>query len=129
MKKRHALLFASVMLTGLSIGMPAQADPPHRHGHRVKSKHEYRYVYYPAQRVYYAPATGNWFWLSGGNWQVGASLPARYRGYGANDGVSLTLGSSRPYAQHVYVEEYYGRPWREQHRHKGKHKHQHKHDH
>jgi hypothetical protein len=132
MTKQPALLSAAVLLLGLAVAVPAHATPPPwapAHGHRAKQAREYQYVYYPAQQVYYAPATSTWFWLSGGNWQFGINLPARYHAY-AGDGVSVALHSSHPYVQHAYVEEHYGRPWREKHhyKHKEKHKH-HKHGH
>jgi hypothetical protein len=41
------------------------------------------------------------------------------------------LHSERPYVEHVYVEEHYGRPWREKHGHRENHKekhHKHHHD-
>lgn len=118
MKKNRTLLLAAALLMGLSVGIPAQADPPSwapAHGYR-KHQREYHYIYYPAQRVYYAPASRRWFWSSGNHWQAGATLPPRWRVM-RGDGVSVTLGSSRPYTQHVYVEERYGRPWRARHAH------------
>lgn len=129
MKTPRASLSLAALAIGLAIGLPAQADPPPwapAHGHRAKQQREYQYVYYPAQQVYYAPETRMWFWLTGGNWQVGVNLPQQYRAY-AYSGVPVVLHSPRPYVEHVYVEEHYGRPWREKHKHKKKHKH-HKHD-
>ena len=129
MKKPSTVLSAAALLLGLMIAAPAFASPPPwapAHGHRAKQVQEHQYVYYPAQQVYYAPATGTWFWMNGGNWQVGVNLPARYQAYTTN-GVSVALHSSQPYVQHVYVEERYGRPWREKHHYKNKHKHKEKH--
>jgi hypothetical protein len=54
--------------------------------------------------------------MNGAGWQFGVNLPAQYRVY-ADDGVQVMLRSSRPYVEHAYVEEHYGRPWRERHRH------------
>ena len=67
--KRHTavLLAASAFCLGMSV--PALADPPPwapAHGRRAKEVHEYRYVYYPAQQVYYAPEQQLWFWMGGG---------------------------------------------------------------
>ena len=129
MKKQQTLFTLAVLAAGFGLGTPALADPPPwapAHGHRAKEHREYQYVYYPERQVYYAPATQTWFWLNGGNWQVGINLPQQYHVYPA-EGVPVVLQSSRPYVEHVYVEERYGRPWREKHDHKGKHKH-HKHD-
>ncbi|MBI1770936.1 MAG: hypothetical protein HYR68_00950 [Burkholderiales bacterium] len=75
----------------------------------------YNYVYYPFQQVYYGPAQRNWYWANGGAWQSGNRLP-----YGVNvdmriGGVPIVLSSPRPYVEHVYVEQNYGRPWRDRH--------------
>jgi len=128
---RH-LLLAVGLAAGIGAALPAYADPPHwapAHGHRAKHAREYRYVYYPAQQVYYAPANNMWFWMSGGNWRFGVNLPAQYRGYSSYAGVPVVLHSSRPYVEHVYVEKHYGRPWREKHGKKVKHRHHDRHDH
>lgn len=121
--KQQAILFCAALAAGLSFGMPARAEPPPwapAHGYRAKQAREYQYVYYPAQQVYYAPQTNSWFWLNGGSWQVGVNLPSRYR-ISSSGGVSVMLHSAQPYVEHVYVEEHYGRPWREQHRHHQRH--------
>ncbi|HTN66744.1 MAG TPA: hypothetical protein VL051_11245 [Burkholderiaceae bacterium] len=115
---RRLLLVAAVLL-GAAAALPTYASPPPwapAHGHRAKQAQQYRYVYYPAQQVYYAPASQTWFWMSGSNWRFGVNLPAQYRGYAASGGVPVVLHSSRPYVEHVYVEKNYGRPWREKHR-------------
>lgn len=125
MKKRY-LLLATLALLGADL--PAQADPPPwapAHGRRAHEVvevrpvvREYRYVYYPAQQVYYAPQQQMWFWMNGGNWQFGANLPLQYSRYSyAAGGVSVMLHSDRPYVEHTYVERTYGRPWRDKHRH------------
>jgi hypothetical protein len=118
MKPNHAMLFAA-LVAGVGAGAPALADPPPwapAHGHRAKQEREYRYVYYPAQQVYYAPEQQVWFWMNGGNWQVGVNLPAQYQRY-TTSGIQVTLASDRPYVEHAYVEEHYGRPWRANHKH------------
>lgn len=126
MKPKYAISLAAAAL-GITLGVPVQADPPPwapAHGHRAKQVREYRYVYYPAQQVYYAPEQQIWFWMNGGDWSFGANLPAQYQAY-TTSGVSVVLGSNRPYAAHAYVEKRYGRPWREKHKHKeknGKHR-------
>lgn len=125
MKKRY-LLLAALALAGADL--PAQADPPPwapAHGRRAHEAievrpvvREYSYIYYPAYQVYYAPQQQMWFWMNGGNWQFGASLPLAYARYSyATGGVSVMLHSDRPYVEHAYVEQTYGRPWREKHRH------------
>ena len=133
MKRHYAALLATAAI-GICTGLPAQAEPPPwapAHGHRAKQEaaRSYRYVYYPAQQVYYAPEQGLWFWMSGSNWRFGANLPMQFQA-GSASGVSVTLASTRPYTEHVYVEERYGRPWREKHGHgKDKHKEKHKEKH
>jgi hypothetical protein len=134
MNRQHATVLAAL---GLALCIPAQADPPPwapAHGYRAKQERvyqqEYRYMYYPAQQVYYAPQQGLWFWMNGGNWQFGVNLPTQYR-VSSSSGVQVMLHSERPYVEHVYVEEHYGRPWREKHGHRENHKekhHKHHHD-
>ena len=128
MKNNRITTLLATLVAGLGISLPVMADPPPwapAHGHRAKQERTYRYVYYPAQQVYYAPEQGMWFWMSGGNWQFGVNLPTQFRA-AASSGISVELGAARPYVQHAYVEEHYGRPWREKHGHK-KEKHKEKH--
>ena len=123
MKSQYAALLLTAAL-GISAN-PAQADPPPwapAHGRRAKEARAYEYTYYPAQQVYYSPQEQVWFWMDGGNWQVGVSLPTRHR-VQSGTGVSIALESRQPYVQHVYVEEQYGRPWREKHKKEKHHKH------
>lgn len=117
----RAVLLPAALAAALCAAAPAQADPPPwapAHGYRAKQAREYRYVYYPAQQVYYAPEQQLWFWMSGDNWQFGVNLPTRYRA-DATAGVQVVLHSDHPYQEHAYVEERYGRPWRESHEHHG----------
>lgn len=130
MKKRYLLLATLSLVLGADL--PAQADPPPwapAHGRRAKEivevrpvVREYSYIYYPAYQVYYEPQQQMWFWMNGGNWQFGVNLPAQYSRYSyASGGVSVVLNSDRPYREHTYVEQTYGRPWREQHGHREHH--------
>lgn len=115
----HRLLLAAALAGAAATALPGYASPPPwapAHGQRAKQAREYRYMYYPAQQVYFAPASNMWFWMNGGNWQFGVNLPAWYRGYAVSGGVPVMLHSSRPYVEHGYVERHYGRPWREKHR-------------
>ncbi|HYD59958.1 MAG TPA: hypothetical protein VEC35_06370 [Noviherbaspirillum sp.] len=132
--RHYASLFAFIAAS-FAVPLPALADPPPwapAHGYRAKQERAYRYVYYPAQQVYFSPEQNIWFWMSGGNWQFGVNLPAHYRVV-STSGVAVTLASERPYRQHMYVEEQYGRPWREKHGHHGhkedRHKEKHKEKH
>lgn len=123
MRKIPQLLLATgLALAAVLPSLPAQADPPPwapAHGYRAK---QYRYVYYPAYEVYYAPETRLWFWLDGGGgWRFGANLPTGAMVGGA-PGVSIVLDTGRPYERHDYVVEQYGR--RDRH-----HEHEHGHGH
>lgn len=96
-----------IVVATLLTPAPALADPPPwapAHGHRAK---QYRYVYYPAYEVYYAPETQLWFWLDGGRWRTGISLPAGFV-LGGVPGVTVVLDSRRPYDRHLHVVERYG---------------------
>jgi hypothetical protein len=73
----------------------------------------YNYVYYPQQQVYFSPSNNNWFWASGRGWQVSTRLPSYLNVDLRFGGIPISLHSERPYAEHVYVERSYGRPWRE----------------
>lgn len=97
----------ALLAAWLALPSPAVADPPPwapAYGYRAK---QHRYVYYPAYEVYYAPETQLWFWLDGGRWRVGASLPTGVVVAGV-PGVSVVLGAERPYREHAYVVERYG---------------------
>lgn len=120
MRNIHKLLLAvGIALTTALPSAPALADPPPwapAHGYRAK---QYRYVYYPAYQVYYAPRTQLWFWLDGGRWRTGVSLPVGLA-LGGVPGVSVVLDTGRPYERHAYVVERYGyrdHPDRHRHRH------------
>ncbi|HSW14354.1 MAG TPA: hypothetical protein VLI06_16020 [Solimonas sp.] len=103
-------------LLALAAAMPvpaAWADPPGwapAHGYRAK----HRYVYYPTHEIYYEPASSLWFWLDGGGWRFGASLPVYYQQY-TRGGISIELDADRPYHRHDYVVEHYGRRPRVEH--------------
>ncbi|MGH8807798.1 MAG: hypothetical protein ACREX0_07970, partial [Noviherbaspirillum sp.] len=61
MKSAYTAFIAAL---GLGLALPALADPPPwapAHGRRAKEAREQRYVYYPAQQVYYAPEQKAWF--------------------------------------------------------------------
>ncbi len=76
------------------------------------------YVYYPAQQVYFSPERNNWFWASQSGWQIGTRLPSYLNVDLRFGGIPITLRSSRPYFEHVYVENNYGRSWRESYGHR-----------
>lgn len=102
------LLCAALAAASALPAVPAFADPPPwapAHGQRAK---QYRYVYYPDYQVYYAPETRMWFWLGGGQWRAGVSLPTGIA-VGGVPSVSLVLDTGVPYEQHDYVVQQYGR--------------------
>lgn len=121
---RVALAAVAMMATGAALADPPPWAPAH--GYRAK---EYHYVYYRdySTPIYYSPEQRLWFWFDGGNWQIGASLPAAYQAYVGSGGVSITLDAARPYEREDYVVEHYGPP-RGPHGHHGHGKHHHEHD-
>lgn len=102
------LICAALAAASALPAVPALADPPPwapAHGQRAK---QYRYVYYPDYQVYYAPETRMWFWLGGGQWRAGVSLPTGIA-VGGVPSVSLVLDTGVPYERHDYVIQQYGR--------------------
>lgn len=113
-RHKRGLATALLLIACGVLPATAQADPPPwapAHGYRAK---EYRYVYYPQHEVYYAPATYSWFWLDGGRWRVGTSLPSGIVVAGI-PGVSVILGTERPYEMNTYVVKRYGGKRHERH--------------
>lgn len=98
-------LLVVVALLAVPVAASWADPPPWAPAHGERAKH--RYVYYPSHQIYFEPAQGLWFWLDGGNWQFGASLPVYYRQY-TTGGVRIELDTDRPYTQHSYVVEQYG---------------------
>lgn len=91
------------------VAVPAVAlaePPPWAPAHGYRAKH--RYVYYPRYDVYYAPERALWFWLDGGRWRAGAYLPGNFVVAGV-PGVTVYLGTLRPYEDNAFVVEHYGR--------------------
>jgi hypothetical protein len=96
---------------------PAAAEPTSStpaQGKRAKDVRSYRYVYYPTQQIYYATEQQIWFWMNGNSWNFGVDLPDHHRAR-MGTGVPLRLATTRPFAEHAYVERRYGQPWREKH--------------
>jgi len=81
-----------------------QGPPAHAPAHGYRAKHQYRY--YPVRSVYYDTGRGLYFYLKGGNWEVGASLPSSLR-VGLGDSVSIELDTDKPYLYHAdHVKKY-----------------------
>jgi hypothetical protein len=105
---RKALLSAALLALGAACALPAWAGgpPPWAPAHGWRAKHHY--TYYPEGEIYYAPESRLWFWLDGGSWRSGISLPLDFQGYVRTGGVSIELDADRPYVRHDYVVEHYG---------------------
>lgn len=96
-----------LLTLGLGLLTPALAAPPaHAPAHGYRAKHQY--VYYRDREIYYEPERRLWFWIDGGAWRVGASLPAYYQQF-TSRGVTIELGSDTPYSEHRDVVREYGK--------------------
>ena len=85
---------------------PRGGPPPWApaHGRRAKEV-RYRYYYYPSSGVYFNVATGGYFYLHGGNWQVAMALPSTVV-LDTSDYVSIELDTDEPYR---YYDEHRGK--------------------
>lgn len=113
--QRH-FIAAACTFAGLALSLPALAGPPPwapAYGHPA---HQHRYVYYPEHELYYAPETQLWFWLDDGHWRFGARLPGGFPIATSIPGISIVLGTARPYERHSYIVHQYGRPARHDYR-------------
>ncbi len=72
--------------------------PAHAPAHGYRAKHKYRY--YPDASVYHDTERGLYFYIKGGNWEVGASLPNHFQ-MGLGESVSLELETDKPYTYHA----------------------------
>lgn len=64
------------------------------------------YYYYPGYDVYYRPVDHVWFYIEGGNWRSGPSLPPNVR-VDFHRAVPLTMETDRPFEFHEKVRTYY----------------------
>ena len=64
-----ASLKMGIVALGLATASAVSAAPP------VAHRGAHHYIYYPAQRLYFAPETQMWFWPEGDGWSSGAALP------------------------------------------------------
>ena len=71
------------------------------HGYRAK----HVYQYYPSSDVYFDIYTRNYFYMSGGAWQVSVSLPPTIR-IQHDHVVDLELETDKPY---LYHEEHHAK--------------------
>jgi len=78
--------------------------PAHAPAHGYRAKHKYRY--YPDCSSLSRYRTGYYFYINGGNWEVGASLPNNIQ-MELGESVSLELDTDRPYTYHAdHVKQY-----------------------
>ncbi len=68
--------------------------------------------------VYYYPVSGMYFYYSGGNWRVSASLPAYISISGGY--VQLEMDVDRPYIYHNDVKGHYPKGYKSKEKVKGK---------
>ena len=100
------------------VGSAFAVPPPHAPAHGYRAKH--RYTYYPDHEIYYAPESREWFWIDrDGDWHFGVRLPERYQQFTVG-GISIELDSDRPYREHDYVVQRYGKGPKRKNKHKHK---------
>ncbi len=80
-----------------AVYQPVQNGPPaHAPAYGYRAKHMYMYQYYPSVSVYRDTGTGMYFYLSGSNWQVGATLPDALK-VNLGSSVTLEMDTDKPY--------------------------------
>ena len=105
-----ALDYRQPLDVGIALGAPVPI-PVHSVGPPPwVSAYGYDYYYYPDVGAYYSLATGMYFYMDGGVWQLGVALPLSMSN---NPGgyVSLHLPTSRPYLYYGVHDRRY-RGWR-----------------
>ena len=78
------------------VAQPAPGPPPWAPAHGRRAMAAHRYYYYPASGVYFNVANGNYFYMNGGTWQVGMSLPSTLV-LDSSNYVAIELETDRPY--------------------------------
>jgi hypothetical protein len=102
MKTLMLAIAAGILLTGCAYersGGPPPWAPAY--GHRAQLN---QYYYYPASGVYLNVATGTYYYMNGGSWQMGMSLPPTMI-IDSGAYVSLQLDTDRPY---LYYDQHRG---------------------
>lgn len=92
--------------------------PAHAPAHGRRAHHNYHY--YPDSEVYFDISRRSYFYLSGGNWTVSATLPHALRLH-LGSHVSLELDTAEPYHRHHTNRKHYPRGYFKK-KHRGKHK-------
>jgi len=83
---------------------PSPGPPPWAPAHGRRAK--YQYYYYPASYVYFDVGRSLYFYLSGDQWMVSASLPVGIR-INAAEYVVLEMEDDKPYKFHSEVVKKY----------------------
>lgn len=78
------------------VAQPVPGPPVWAPAHGRRAMASQRYYYYPSSGVYFNVATGSYFYMNGGNWQVAMSLPTTLV-IDSSDYVSIELDTDRPY--------------------------------
>lgn len=110
---RLLVLISFLLVTSLTV--PAQAEQAAGSSAPAEDNREYRYVYYPVQKIYYSTEQQIWFWMNDTGWSYGVELPAQFRA-NMGTGVGVMLDTTRPFDVHAYVEQRFGKPWRARHK-------------
>ena len=76
---------------------PKNGPPAHAPAHGYRAKHQYRY--FPGTDVYYDTGRQLYFYLSGSNWEVAATLPTALK-LKLGDYVTIEMATDRPYTYH-----------------------------
>jgi len=95
--------------------MPPAHAPAH--GRRAKAS-AHNYYYYPDSYVYFDINRSVYFYLSGSNWLVSATLPSHY--HLDNYRVSIKMDSAKPYSKYKHHKKKY--PKKKKNKRKNKHK-------
>jgi hypothetical protein len=83
---------------------PRPGPPPWAPARGARRNHNY--YYYPGTDVYFRPEDRVWFYLEGGNWRFGASLPTNIH-VDFGRAVPLEMEADRPYQFHKEVRAAY----------------------
>ena len=114
--KTVTAIVASVLTAGIW-----QIAEAHDHGwgrwhhdrYEAEPVRNYNYIYYPSRQVYFSPQSQTWYWTDGRRWEANNRLPYFINIDARFGGIPVVLSSPQPYVYHQYVEQNYGRPWRE----------------
>ncbi len=78
-----------------------KGPPPHAPAHGYRAKHRYRY--YPSREVYYDTGRRLYFYIEGGHWKSGVSLPD-HLGVDLGGYQTVEIDSDTPYAHHEKIQ-------------------------